>query len=114
MSLDKEEVNGSVGECEGPLETGDVEMEGYEETEALMNEMIMERIRQGRILRIRAIATSNAMVARYCQRWQTFGWFSNYPSPNSYGVTFVVLQPDRIPIDTLKLSRKIRIVVSWG
>jgi hypothetical protein len=34
MSLDKEEVNGSVGECEGPLETGDVEMEGYEETEA--------------------------------------------------------------------------------
>lgn len=45
-------------------------------------------------------------VARYQQRWQTFRWFSNCHSPNSCGVTFVILRPNRIPIDSCKFIKK--------
>jgi hypothetical protein len=44
-------------------------------------------------------------IDKYRNQWKQYGWISNCPNPNRCGSTFVILRPDKIPLDSWKIVK---------
>jgi exonuclease III len=44
-------------------------------------------------------------IDKYRNRWKQYGWISNSPNPNSCRSTFIIMRPDKIPLDSCEIVK---------